>query len=144
MIRYLNDVATELCDFYDRTCCSKQKDKHFSFQCKNNIDPTIASHLNGGFVKYGLEQSNQYSTFLGAYDIFSFISEKPETCAKAGKIRKTSSYLFNYCLKKFSGNFYITQFVKKTLAAQGINFLQEEDDKEISLGMPMHPQKEEW
>jgi hypothetical protein len=52
---------------------------------------------------------------MGAYEIFSFIGEIPVTCAMACKIRKTSSHLFNYCLEKNSGNFYITQFVMKIL-----------------------------
>jgi hypothetical protein len=33
MISYLNDVASELCYFYDITGCSVQKEEHFSFQC---------------------------------------------------------------------------------------------------------------
>jgi hypothetical protein len=56
--------------FLQKFCCGKQKNKHFIFQCKDNIDPTIASILNGVFVEYGLSQGNQYAVFMGAYDIF--------------------------------------------------------------------------
>jgi hypothetical protein len=48
MISYLNDVATKLCDFYDKTYCSRQKNKYFSFQCENSVDQTIATMLNDG------------------------------------------------------------------------------------------------
>jgi hypothetical protein len=58
MISYLDDVASELCDFYVVTCCSREIKKHFSFQCENNVDPTIATILQGGFLEYGLEQGN--------------------------------------------------------------------------------------
>jgi hypothetical protein len=79
MISYLNDVAYELCDFYDITCCSGQKKKHFSFQCANSVDSKIATILKGGCLEYGLEQGDQYAAFMGAYEIFHFIIEKPET-----------------------------------------------------------------
>jgi hypothetical protein len=65
MIRYLSDAATQLCDIYDETCCSRQKNKHFNFQCESNVDPTIATILNGGYLEYGLEQGNQYTSFMG-------------------------------------------------------------------------------
>jgi hypothetical protein len=64
MISYLNGVATEICDFYDITCCSRQKNKYFSFQCEYNDDPTIATILKGGYLDYGLEQGNQYAAFM--------------------------------------------------------------------------------
>jgi hypothetical protein len=74
--------------FLQKFCCGKQKNKHFIFQCKDNIDPTIASILNAGFVGYGLSQGNQYVVFMGVYEIFSFISEKPDTCDMASSFNK--------------------------------------------------------
>jgi hypothetical protein len=75
MISYLNDVAYELCDFYDITCCYGQKKKLFSFQCENSVDSKIATILKGGCLEYGLEQCDQCAAFMGAYEIFNFIIE---------------------------------------------------------------------
>jgi hypothetical protein len=110
----LNYVASELCDFYDITCCSRKKTLLFSMWV--NFDPTIATILKGGYLEYGLEQGNQYVAFMGSYKIYSFTIEKLETCAMASKVMKTISYLVSYCLENFPDNYYIGQFVKNLYA----------------------------
>jgi hypothetical protein len=65
---------------------------------------------------------------MDAYEIFSFISEKPETCVMARKNIKTSSYLVNYCLEFFCDNHYIGQFVKNIFTGmESTNILHEEN-----------------
>jgi hypothetical protein len=109
------------------------KKKHFSFQCKNNVDPTIASILKGGYFEYGLEQCNQYVAFMGSNEIFYFIDEKLETCSMASKVTKTTSYLVNYCLEHFCDNHYIGQFVKNPFTGkESTNILHEEDDEKYN------------
>jgi hypothetical protein len=130
MMSYLKDVATKLCDFYDITCCSGQKNKHFGFYCENNVDPAIVTNLKGGYHEYGIEQGNQYATFVGAYELFSFINEKPEICAMASKVMKTIFYLVNFCLENFHNNYCIDQFVKNLFAGkESTNILQEEEEE---------------
>jgi hypothetical protein len=116
MISYLNDVATELCDFYDITCCSKQKNKHFNFWYGDNDDPAIATILKGGYLDYGLEQGNQYVAFMGSYEIYSLIIEKPKNSAMGSKVIKTISYLVNFFLENFTDNYYVGQFVNNLYA----------------------------
>jgi hypothetical protein len=101
MMSYWKDVATKLCDFNDIICCSRQKNKHFGFYCENNVDPAIVTILKVGYHEYDIEQGNQYATFVGAYELISFINEKPETCAMASKVMRTIFYLVNFLLRKF-------------------------------------------
>jgi hypothetical protein len=87
---------------------------------------------NSGYVEYSLKQGNQYAAFMGAYEIFSYVSEKPKTCVMDSKVKKTSSYLFNYCLENFHDNLYIAQFFIKYLGAmESTNILQKGDDENI-------------
>ena len=55
LLSYLNGLASKLCDLYDRTCCSRQTNKHFCFQCGNSVEPIIASFRQGG-IFYDIEQ----------------------------------------------------------------------------------------
>jgi hypothetical protein len=144
MMSYMKGVSTELCDFYDITCSSRQKNKHFSFQCENNDDPLIATILKGEYINYGMDQGNQYAAFMGAYEIYSFTIEKPETCSIASKVMDTISYLVNYCLENFPNNYYIGQFVKNLFVGKkNTNIMQEEKKENICQDEDVDEVKEE-
>jgi hypothetical protein len=53
---------------------------------------------------------------MGSFKMYSFIIEKPETCAMASKVMKTIFYLVSYCLENFRDNYYVDKFVKNLYA----------------------------
>ena len=63
LLRYLNGLASKLCDLYDRTCCSKRTNKHFCFQCDNSVEAIIASFRQGG-IFYDIEQIEEFIAYV--------------------------------------------------------------------------------
>jgi hypothetical protein len=134
MLKHLNDLAMKLCDLYNKTYCSHQRDKHLLFQCENSIEPTIASLKKGEVNLLHIEQIKQFVTFMGAYEIDSLIDEKYETCGLARKLKISSSFILKYCIRNFSDNTYVIDYNERTFAAQeSTNILKEGENENISL-----------
>ena len=88
-----------------------------------------------------MEEVEQFVVFMAAYELYNFIEEH-ETCPIASECRVTVSNILNKCMNEFDENIYVVDSRKRY--AQGIsNVLQEEDDKSLSLGMPMQTQEED-
>ena len=142
LLSYLNGLASKLFDLYDRTCCSRQTNKHFCFQCDNSVEPIIASFRQGG-IFYDIEQIEEFIAYVAALEIDSILHEKFETCQVAHEIKGNISVILNLCLESFNDNAYIFDYNERNLAAlESTNVLQEEYDENLSLGMPMHPIEE--
>ena len=92
---------------------------------------------------------------MGAYELYTFIDEH-ETCPIASHYKVFIANLLEICIREFYENIYVVDTRKRY--AQGIsNVLQEEDDenmsleeevceeddKSLSLGMPIQPQEED-
>jgi len=86
-----------------------------------------------------MKQVEQFVTFMAAYELETFIDENYETRVVASKFKSVITLIINYCITNFMDNIYVVDFNKRGTAAQeSTNILQEEeDDKSISLGMPV-------
>ena len=56
LLENLNEFATEFCELYDTTCCTREDYKHLHYQCKHNSDPIIASYKRCKFTCQNLGQ----------------------------------------------------------------------------------------
>lgn len=144
-MKKLNSIANEFLKKYcELTCCSKQDDRHFGFQCKFHDEYVIASYNRGDYVHLGMKEVEQFVSFVAVYELKRFISENIETSDIAWKFDMGITLLLNHCIDNFSENIYVVDFNEGHIAAQeSTNVLQEEDAKSLSLGMPMHPQEDE-
>jgi hypothetical protein len=134
MLKHLNDLAMKLCDLYNKTYCSHQRDKHLLFQCENSIEPTIASIKKCEVNLLHIQQIEQFVTFMGAYEIDSLIDEKYETCGLPRKLKSSSSFVLKYYIRNFSDNTYVIDYNERTFAAQeSTNILKEGENENISL-----------
>ena len=55
-MKKLNSIAIELLEYYDKTCCSKQYDRHFEFQCMFHEEYVIASYHRGDYAYLGMDK----------------------------------------------------------------------------------------
>jgi hypothetical protein len=144
LIRCLNEIAKELCELHDISCCNELYYKHLSYQCKCNSNSIIASYQKNKFMHIDIKLVEQFVAFFGAFEVDSLIDEKYETCDVARKHKSMSSSILKYCIENFKENAYVVDFYMKALAAQeSTNILQEGDDENLSLGMSPHTQEEE-
>ena len=68
-LKKLDSTASELLENHcDVTCCSKQDDRHFKFQCMFHEEYVIASYNRGEYTHLGMEQVEQFVAFMGAYE----------------------------------------------------------------------------
>ena len=96
-MKILNSVAIQLLEnHYDETCCSKQNDRHFEFQCMFHEEYVIASYHRGDYAHLGMEQVEQFVTFMAAYELETFIDENYETSAVASKFKSVITLIINY------------------------------------------------
>jgi len=149
-LHVLDEIAKKLLENHDETCCSKQIGRHFEFQCKFHEEYVIASYHRGVYAHLGMEQVEQFVTFMAAYELETFIDKNYETSAVASKFKSAITLIINYCITNFMDNIYVVDFNKRgTSTQESTNILQEDEeeekkyDKSLSLGMPMHPQEEE-
>jgi hypothetical protein len=139
----INYIAKELLLHHDTTCCSEQKDKHFEFQCRFHEECVIASYHTGDYAHLGMEQVEEFVTFLACVELQSFIDEN-RTCPIANRFEREITFILEYCKMNFSQNIYVVDYNEKLrgkLAQKSTDVLQVEEDKDLSLGMPVQPQE---
>ena len=157
LIGWLNECAKRLCGLYNVSCCTRQNDKHLYFQCKCSDNSIIASYHKDNNC-FDIRLRDQFIAFMGAHEVDSIINKKYKTCEVARDLKETSSMLLEQFQETFSDNAYVIKYKEITLAAmKRTNILQEEDDdnisleeevceeedKDLSLGMPMQPQEDD-
>jgi hypothetical protein len=138
----INYIAKELLLHHDTTCCSEQKDKHFEFQCRFHEECVIASYHTGDYAHLGMEQVEEFVTFLASVELQSFIDEN-RTCPIANRFEREITFILEYCKMNFSQNIYVVDYNEKPrgkLARESTDVLQVEEDKDLSLGIPVQPQ----
>jgi hypothetical protein len=136
-------IAKELLLHHDITCCSEQKDKHFEFQCRFHEECVIASYHTGDYAHLGMEQVEEFVTFLAYVKLQAFIDEN-RTCPTANRFEREITFILEYCKMNFSRNIYVVDYNEKLrgkLGRERTNVLQVEEDKDLSLGMPVQPQE---
>ena len=140
----LNHIANEILENHDdMNCCSKQKFRHFGFQCMFHEENVIASYHRGDYAHLGMEQVEQFIIFMGAYELKTFKDLNYEISAVARKHECVLDCTLDICINDFSENIYVVDFNEgSTTARESTNVLQEEDDKSLSLGMTMPPKEE--
>jgi hypothetical protein len=139
----INYIAKELLLHHDITCCSEQKDKHFEFQCRFHEECVIASYHTGDYAHLGMELVEEFVTFLAYVELQAFIDEN-RTCPIANRFEREVTFILEYCKMNFSQNIYVVDYNEKLrdkLAWERTDVLQVEEDKDLSLGMPMQPQE---
>jgi hypothetical protein len=65
----LNYMASKLLERHDTTCCCKQNDKHFEYQCMFHEEFVMASYHRGDYAHLGMEQVEQFVTFMASYEL---------------------------------------------------------------------------
>ena len=67
-LKTLNRIAIKFLEnHHDENCCSKQNDRHFEFQCMFHKEYVIGSYHRGDYSHLGMEQVEQFVTFMAAY-----------------------------------------------------------------------------
>ena len=142
LIECISEIAKKICELYNVSCCTKQNDNHLYYQCKSS-NSFITSYLEKHYDYLDMRLVDQFVAFMGAHEVDFLINKKYETCAVARDLKEISSIILTHCKENFSDNAYVMDYAKNILAAmESTNVLQKEDDKSLSLGMPMHPQEE--
>ena len=88
-----------------------------------------------------MEEVEQFVIFMAAYELYTFIDEH-DTCPIASQFKVLIATILDLCIVEFNENIYVVD-TRKRAAQESSNILQEEDDKSLSLGMPMQPQEED-
>jgi hypothetical protein len=143
LLKLLHDMAEMLLRFHDINC-SQCFVKHFQFQCGYGIEHIIATYHKMNHAHLGMKEIEQLVAYMAATKMDSFIDARSKNCSFTTKLKCISSFLLKTCIENFSDNAYVLCYENLSLAAQeSTNILQEEDDKSLSLGMPMQPQEED-
>ena len=75
-IELLNKIASVLLNYHkEETCCSEYF-RHFKFQCPSNIEHVIATYHTWNYAHLGMEEVEQFVTFMAAYELYTFIDEQ--------------------------------------------------------------------
>ena len=88
-----------------------------------------------------MEEVEQFVIFMAAYELYTFIDEH-ETCPIASQFKVLIATILDLCIVEFNENIYVVD-TRKRAAQESSNILQEEDDKSLSLGMPVQPQEDD-
>jgi hypothetical protein len=99
--RRLNCIAIELLDYYDDiNCCSEQNNRHFEFQCRSHNEHAVASYHRCDYTHLGMEQVEQFVTFMAANELETFVYEH-EDCTIASKFINAITSILQYCITNF-------------------------------------------
>jgi hypothetical protein len=140
-IELLNKIASVLLNYHkEETCCSEYF-RHFEFQCPSNREHVIATYHTWNYAHLGMEEVEQFVIFMAAYELYTFIDEH-ETCPIASQFKVFIANILDLCILEFNENIYVVD-TRKRAAKESSNILQEEDDKSLSLGMPVQPQEDD-
>ena len=97
-----------------------------------------------------MDEVEKFVIFMADYELYTFI-EKHETCPTASQFKDLIAMILNICINEFDENIYVIDTTNRARS----NVLQEEedenismeekvceeDDKSLSLGMPMQPKR---
>jgi len=140
-IELLNKIASVLLNYHEEEICCSEYFRHFEFQCPSNKEHVIATYHTWNYAHLGMEEVEQFVIFMAAYELYTFIDEH-ETCPIASQFKVLIATILDLCIVEFNENIYVVD-TRKRAAQESSNILQEEDDKSLSLGMPMQPQEED-
>jgi hypothetical protein len=144
----LNCIAIEMLDFYDENFyCSEQNFRHFEFQCISHKEHVVESHHRCDYTHLGMEQVEQFVTFIAAYELETFVYEH-EMCPIASKFINAITNILQYCITKFMDNVYVVDYNKRGMAAQeSASLLHNEENEEVivppKLGDILEPLKDD-
>ena len=65
--------ASNLCEIYDFTFCSKNSKRHLPYLCEFNDNEILSSYGKGVYSYYDIEQIEEFVAFKGAYEVASLI-----------------------------------------------------------------------
>ena len=139
-IELLNKIASGLLNYQEEEIFCSKYFRHFEFQCPSNKEHVIATYHTWNYAHLGMEEVEQFVIFMAAYELYTFIDEH-ETCPIASQFKVLIATILDLCIVEFNENIYVVD-TRKRAAQESSNILQEEDDKSLSLGMPMQPQEE--
>ena len=123
----------------EETCCSEYF-RHFEFQCPSNEEHVIATYLTWNYAHLGMEEVEQFVIFMASYELYTFI-DKHETFPIASQFKDLIATILDLCIIEFNENIYVIDTRKR--AQESSNILQEEDDKSLSLRMPVQSQEDD-
>ena len=112
----LHWYASDLCQRYDYTCCSRMKKPHLPFSCKFNDKETLASYANGIYDYYDVERIKEFVAFKGACEIESLFKE----CENLDDaVYRTEIFsILKYCFENYEYISDIDAFIEKVSAVQ--------------------------
>ena len=114
IIECLDEIAKQLCESYNVSCCTKQNDKHLYYQCRCSNNFIIASYHEKNYDYFDIRLVEQFVAFMGASEVDFLINKKYETCAIARDLKEASSFILKYCKENFCGNAYVINYAKKS------------------------------
>jgi hypothetical protein len=134
--RRLNCISIELLDYYDDTnFCSEQNFRHFEFQCRSHEEHVVASYHSCDYAHLGIEQVEQFVTFMVACELETFIYEH-EDCPIASKFVNTITNILQYCITNFMDNVYVVDNNKRVMAARESTSLLHKEENEEAIVPP--------
>ena len=83
LLEHLNEFATEFCELYDTTCCTREDYKHLHYQCKHNSDHIISAYTRCKFACQDIKQVEEYVAYVAAHELDSLVNEKFDTSHEA-------------------------------------------------------------
>ena len=141
LLKALHKIANQFCELHGITCCNRRVVKHSHYQCKYNSDPIIACYREDECLCPDIEQVEKYIAYVGAHEIDSLLDKFLAISHVAREMKGQVSIILQICKKEFSDNVYVKERI--LAATESTNILQEEEDKNLSLGMPVQPQEDD-
>jgi hypothetical protein len=108
-LRLVNKGVIELLAHYERTCnfyCGE----HFDFQCRSHEEHTIASYHTHSYVHLGMEEVEQFVSFMSAYELKTFLDNIYEATSVTHICHYEFTIILDYSIDNFSDNIYVVDY----------------------------------
>ena len=140
LLEHLDEFATEFCELYDTTCCTREDYKHLHYQCKHNSDPIIAAYTRCKFICQDIKQVEEYVIYFAAHELESIVNENFDTSHEERVMKGHASIILQICINEFSDNEYVINYNERILAAiESARILEKEHVVQSKLGDVWEP-----